>query len=82
MWSAFRIENEQLNNTLGYRRIAAVPLHFDAGRGSESEGAEGADGAARARRRRRWRLGLMALEIGGCMAVVAVVYIVAYVSRN
>ena len=29
MWSFFRLENEHLNNTSGYRRVAHIPLHFD-----------------------------------------------------
>ena len=29
MWSVFRLENEHLNNTSGYRRSKYVPLHFD-----------------------------------------------------
>jgi hypothetical protein len=29
MWSWFRLENEQLHNTEGYRRVDFVPLHFD-----------------------------------------------------
>jgi hypothetical protein len=30
MWSWFRLENEMLHNTAGYRRVNFVPLHFDA----------------------------------------------------
>ena len=29
MWSFFRLENEHLNNTAGYRRVKHIPLHFD-----------------------------------------------------
>jgi hypothetical protein len=29
MWSVFRLENEHLHNTEGYRKIAHIPLHFD-----------------------------------------------------
>lgn len=29
MWSFFRLENEHLNNTSGYRRVDRIPLHFD-----------------------------------------------------
>lgn len=29
MWSWLRLENEQLHNTAGYRRVDFVPLHFD-----------------------------------------------------
>lgn len=28
-WGLFRLENEQLHNTEGYRRVNFVPLHFD-----------------------------------------------------
>jgi hypothetical protein len=29
IWGFFRLENEQLRNTEGYRRVKFVPLHFD-----------------------------------------------------
>lgn len=29
MWSWFRLENEHLHNTQGYRRVDFVPLHFE-----------------------------------------------------
>ena len=29
IWGFFRLENEQLRNTEGYRRVNFVPLHFD-----------------------------------------------------
>jgi len=29
VWGVFRLENEQLRNTEGYRRVNFVPLHFD-----------------------------------------------------
>jgi hypothetical protein len=29
LWGVFRLENEQLRNTEGYRRVNFVPLHFD-----------------------------------------------------
>ena len=68
-----------------------MPLHFDRAErasdddGDQSQSAAEGDGSGRRRRLlspRVARLALMALEIGGCMAVVAVVYGVAYVSRN
>jgi len=30
MWSVFRLENEHVHNTAGYRKTAHIPLHFDA----------------------------------------------------
>jgi xenotropic and polytropic retrovirus receptor 1 len=29
MWSVFRLENEHLHNTAGYRKVKHIPLHFD-----------------------------------------------------
>ena len=29
LWSFFRVENEHLNNTYGYRRVQHIPMHFD-----------------------------------------------------
>lgn len=29
MWSFFRLENEQLNNTAGYRLTTHIPLHYE-----------------------------------------------------
>lgn len=29
IWGIFRLENEQLRNTEGYRKVNFVPLHFD-----------------------------------------------------
>ena len=29
LWSFFRVENEHLNNTYGYRRVNHIPMHFD-----------------------------------------------------
>jgi xenotropic and polytropic retrovirus receptor 1 len=29
MWSVFRLENEQLNNTAGYRDVTHIPLHYE-----------------------------------------------------
>jgi len=29
MWSFFRLENEQLNNTAGYRKSTHIPLHYE-----------------------------------------------------
>lgn len=34
MWSFFRLENEHLRNTQGFRRVDFIPLHFDHGVGS------------------------------------------------
>jgi hypothetical protein len=86
MWSAIRIENEQINNTMGYRRVEVVPLAFDRAEDDDDddddddERGSAAEAAAEGAPRRRCTL--MALEIGGCIALVALVYIVAYVSRS
>ena len=37
MWSYFRLENEHLRNTQGFRRVDFIPLHFDNGVGSKRE---------------------------------------------
>ena len=29
MWGCFRLENEHLHNTEGYRRVDIIPLHFE-----------------------------------------------------
>ena len=29
-WAFFRVENEHLHNTQGYRRVEFIPLHFEA----------------------------------------------------
>ena len=31
IWSFFRLEHEQRQNTLGFRRVHVVPLHFSTG---------------------------------------------------
>ena len=31
IWGFFRLENEQRQNTLGFRRVHVVPLHFSTG---------------------------------------------------
>jgi xenotropic and polytropic retrovirus receptor 1 len=36
MWSFFRLENEHLHNTSGYRRVAHIPLHFETDQGQRS----------------------------------------------
>lgn len=42
-WSFFRLENEHLRNTQGFRRVDFIPLHYDHGMGSggESDGDDG-----------------------------------------
>ena len=35
MWSYFRLENEHLRNTQGFRRVDFIPLHFDHGVGGD-----------------------------------------------
>ena len=37
MWSFFRLENEHLRNTQGFRRVDFIPLHFDHGVGKADE---------------------------------------------
>ena len=86
MWSAIRIENEQINNTMGYRRVEVVPLAFDRAEDDDDDDDDdderGSAAEAAAEEAPRRRCTLMALEIGGCIALVALVYIVAYVSRS
>ncbi|RLN92844.1 hypothetical protein BBJ28_00014238, partial [Nothophytophthora sp. Chile5] len=41
-WSFFRLENEHLRNTQGFRRVDFIPLHYDHGVGElEMEGKAG-----------------------------------------
>lgn len=34
-WSFFRLENEHLRNTQGFRRVDFIPLHYDHGVGED-----------------------------------------------
>lgn len=36
-WSFFRLENEHLRNTQGFRRVDFIPLHYDHGVGEENK---------------------------------------------
>lgn len=36
-WSFFRLENEHLRNTQGFRRVDFIPLHYDHGVGDDLE---------------------------------------------
>ncbi|GLE04059.1 hypothetical protein PINS_up012970 [Pythium insidiosum] len=35
-WGFFRLENEHLRNTQGFRRVDFIPLHYDHGVGASS----------------------------------------------
>ena len=35
-YKIFRLENEHLHNTSGYRRVAHIPLHFETDQGQRS----------------------------------------------
>jgi hypothetical protein len=37
-WSFFRLENEHLRNTQGFRRVDFIPLHYDHGVGEDDGG--------------------------------------------
>lgn len=47
MWSYFRLENEHLRNTQGFRRVDFIPLHFDHKKEKEATDSSRLDGEQR-----------------------------------
>ena len=71
MWSFFRLENEHLNNTSGYRRVAHIPLHFETPlKPSESK---------KGQNKKRWTV---ILEIFVIVVIVIAVSCVAVLVKN
>ena len=73
MWGCFRLENEHLHNTEGYRRIDVIPLHF------ETPLKE--DPAAERRRQLSGRL-LVSFEVASFVVVVVALAIMAIFMRR
>jgi len=70
MWSAFRVENEHLNNTLGYKRAEVVPLHFERPAPASADEKTGTSLLA------------VVLEVALFIGVVLLVYIVSYLTHQ
>lgn len=70
MWSVFRVENEHLNNTLGYKRVDIVPLHFDRPAGATRDPSH----------KSNWKA--VVTEVGLFITAVVLVYIVGFVTHS
>lgn len=71
IWSVFRLENEHVHNTSGYRKVAHIPLHFDppVNQTIESQSDNGG------------RMQIL-VEVGSFAAVVIAITVVAIVERK
>ena len=72
MWSVFRLENEHLHNTEGYRATDAIPLHYDVSR--RPKGLAGAKAGSRRR--------LILFEVSAYAAVVIAISVFAIVNKD
>ncbi len=75
MWSWFRLENEQLHNTEGYRRVDFVPLHFDTEESAAAAAARRKVAAARSASRVQY-------EVVGLIGVVIVLTVISVVTGS